>query len=811
MDDLLQSIQEALPERYTVERELGRGGMAVVVLARERQPNRQVAIKVLMPGVAQRLGHERFLREIDLLSSLAHPHIVPIFAAGEAGDFLYYVMPFVRGETLRERLRRDGPLAPTAALHIAAEVAEALEHAHRNSIVHRDIKPENILLHDGYALVTDFGVARAVSAAGADQITESGITVGTPSYMSPEQATGSREIDGRTDVYALGCVLYEMLSGEPPFGAGTSDEVLARHLSSPPPSIRARLAGMPPEIDAAVQRALAKSPSDRFQSAAEMAEVLMVLRSGQTSGSIRIPAGPPIWARVRRPGWRLAAVLVAAAAIVIAGIWQLTRDARAELSVGAGRYADSVSVIPVRNLTDDRWYDRIGGALTYDVIASLQKIPELKASAYASVLAQAPDSGSLSDLGAALGVRLVLVPTFRDVGGRVRLEAELVEASSGRLIGTDAWWVESRNEREVLGQLGAGMVSLITNSVGLAVRPQLAPRTGPGYQQYLLGKHWLGRRTPAGIGRAIGHFREAVRLDSTSAPAFEGLSTAYILALFYRYEIGLEGYETARRALLAASEAIRLDPTYARAYGARGYVVSRAFGPTREAARDFSRALEPEPNSAQSMAWSGAVLLEQGREGEALVAIRRAIDLDPFSPARHLSLAYAAFPLAQYDLVIESARRATELEPELTISRAMEGRALLLADRAEECAVMELGPHEGVRALCLWALGRQGEAAAIVDSLERFVAGPAVDTVYTNVVRVEDLACYYAWTGRVEDAFRWLEEAYRLSPLGVERRVLQSALFDRLRRDPDAARQLRELTASIWPRVRARGRVAGNP
>jgi serine/threonine-protein kinase len=811
MDELLQRIQEALPERYTVERELGRGGMATVVLARERQPNRHVAIKVLMPGVAQRLGHERFLREIDLLSSLAHPHIVPIYAAGEAGDFLYYVMPFVRGETLRQRLRREGPLAPSAALHIAAEIAEALEHAHRNNIVHRDVKPENILLHDGYALVTDFGVARAVSAAGADQITESGITVGTPSYMSPEQATGSREIDGRTDLYALGCVLYEMLSGEPPFGAGTSDEVLARHLSSPPPSIRARLAGLAWEIDAAVQRALAKSPSDRFQSAAEMAEVLMVLRSSQTSSSIRIPAGPTFRERVRRSGWRAAVVLVAAGAIVIAGVRQLTRDARAELTVGAGRYADSVSVMPVRNLTDDRWYDRIGGALTYDVIASLQKIPELKASAYASVLAQAPDSGSLVDLGAALGVRLVLVPTFRDVGGRVRLEAELVEARSGRLIGSDSWWVESHNEREVLVQLGSGMVSLITNSVGLAVRPQLAPRGGPGNQQYLLGKHWLGRRTPAGIGRAIGHFREAVRLDSTSAPAFEGLSTAYILALFYRYEIGLEGYETARRALLAANEAVRLDPSYARAYGARGYVVSRAFGPTKDAARDFSRALEPEPNSAQSMAWSGAVLLEQGREEEALVAIRRAIDLDPFSPARHLSLAYAAFPLGQYDLVIESTRRATELEPELTISRAMEGRALLLAGRAEECATMELGPHEGVRALCLWVLGRRGEAAAIVDSLERVVAGPAIDTVYTNVVRVEDLACYYAWTGATDDAFRWLEEAYRLSPLAVERRVLQSALFDRLRMDPDAARRLHELTASIWPRVRAGRRSAREP
>ncbi len=811
MDDFLQRVQAALPERYTIEREIGRGGMATVVLARERHPNRQVAIKILLPGLAERLGHERFLREIDLLSSLTHPHIVPIYAAGEAGEFLYYSMPFIQGETLRERLGRAGPLPLTHALRIAAEVAEALEHAHRNNVVHRDVKPENILLHDGYAMVTDFGVARAISAAGAEQITESGIAVGTPSYMSPEQASGVREIDGRTDVYALGCVLYEMISGEPPFGAGTSDEVLARHLSSPPPSARARLPGLPPEVDAALHRALAKSPGDRFQSAAEFAEVLMVLRSSQTSSSIRIPGGPTVLQRVRHGGWRLWAAVLLAVVIVVGGLWQVTRLGRGELRVGAGRYADSVSVMPVRNLTDDRWFGRVGDALTYDVIASLQRVPELKASAYASVRAQVPESTALRDVGEALGVRLVLVPQFREVGGRVRLEAELVDAQTGRLIGSDAWWVESRNERELLDQLGSGMVELITSSVGLAARPQLALRSGPGHQQYLLGKHWLGRRTPAGIRRSIGHFRNAVRIDSTSAPAFEGLSTAYILALFYRYEIGAEGYETARLALAAANQAIRLDPSYARAYGARAYVVSRAFGPTRDAARDFSRALEAEPNSAQSMAWSGAVLLEQGREDDALVAIRRAIDLDPFSPARHLSLAYAALPLGRYDIVIEAARRATELEPELTISRAMEGRALLLEGRADECATMELGPHEGVRAACLYALGRRDAAQAIVDSLERVVAGPASDSVYTDVVRVEDLACYYAWIGAAEDAVRWLEEAYRLSPLGVERRVLQSALFDRLRADPAAARRLRELTAAIWPRVRAGGRRPGLP
>ena len=811
MSDFLERLQRALPERYTVERELGRGGMATVVLARERHPNRQVAIKVLEPGVTERLGHERFLREIDLLSSLTNPHIVPIYAAGEAGDMLYYVMPYVKGETLRARLRREGALPLPTALRIAAEIAEALEHAHRNNVVHRDVKPENILLHDGYALVTDFGVAKAISAAGPDQITETGIAVGTPAYMSPEQASGKSEIDGRTDIYALGCVLFEMLTGAPPFGTGTADTVLAKHVTEPPPSPRFRVPGIPLDVERTVLKALAKSPGARYQSAAELAEQLLVLRGNQTSGSLRAAVGPGVLPRLVH-GWRGRIAAVLGVFAVAAIVWQLTRGSGPTLRAAPGDYRDSVSVMPVRNLTRDAWLDRVGDALTYDVIASLQRIPELKASAYVSVRAQAPESLQIRDLGAALGVRLVLVPQFRDVGGRIRLEAELVEAATGRLVGSDSWWVTSRNESELLSQLGSGMVELIVSSVGLAARPQLAVRAGPGHQQYLLGKHWLGRRTPSGIRRAIQHFQSAVRYDSTSAPAYEGLSTAYILALFYRYEIGLDGYEAARRSLAAAERSVRLDPSYAPAYGALGYVISRAFGPTNEAAHAFTHALELEPNSAQSVAWSGGVLLAQGRVDEALVAIRRAIDLDPFSPARWLSLAYAAFPLGQYDVVIEAAQRASELEPELTISRAMEGRAMLLSGRLEECVGLELGPHEGVRAACLEALGRHAEAGAIVDSLERFVRNEGqAGSVYTDVVRVEDLACYYASVGDTQRAIEWLEEAYRLSPLGVERRVLESAIFERLRRDPAAAERIDGITGRIWPRVRSRNPSPGMP
>src|SRR5438094_5655641 len=217
MTDIFLHLQAALAERYAVERELGQGGMAVVFLARDLKHRRPVAIKVLRPELAMALGAERFLGEIETVGAFAHPHILPLHDSGEAAGFLYYVMPYVEGESLRDRLRRERQLPPDDARHIAREVADALSYAHSRHVIHRDVKPENILLGTGHAVVTDFGIARAITAAGGERLTETGITVGTPEYMSPEQTAGEAELDGRADVYSLGCVLYGMLVGKPPF------------------------------------------------------------------------------------------------------------------------------------------------------------------------------------------------------------------------------------------------------------------------------------------------------------------------------------------------------------------------------------------------------------------------------------------------------------------------------------------------------------------------------------------------------------------------------------------------------------------
>src|SRR5438093_2103415 len=267
-------LQAALADRYALERELGHGGMATVYLARDLRHGRPVAIKVLRPEIAAALGPERFLREIQIAAQLAHPHILPLHDSGAAGAFLYYVMPYVEGESLRDRLAREPQLPVEQAVQIAREVADALGYAHGHDVVHRDIKPENILFEAGHAVVSDFGIARAITATAGATLTETGIVIGTPAYMSPEQASGTDPIDGRSDVYSLGCVLYEMLAGEPPYTGPSAQIVISKRLTDPVPSVRRLREGIPGAIDAAVSRALAKAAADRFATAALFAEAL---------------------------------------------------------------------------------------------------------------------------------------------------------------------------------------------------------------------------------------------------------------------------------------------------------------------------------------------------------------------------------------------------------------------------------------------------------------------------------------------------------------------------------------------------------
>ena len=326
MTDLLARVKAALADRYPIERELGRGGMATVYLAQDLKHNRSVAIKVLSQDLAAMLGPGRFLREIELAAKLSHPHILPLYDSGQVDGLLFYVMPYIEGESLRARLDRDKQLPIEEAVRLARQIAAALDYAHRHDVIHRDIKPENILLHEGEPLVADFGIALAVSEAGGERLTGTGFSIGTPYYMSPEQATGDRQPDARSDIYSLGCVLYEMLAGEPPHSGPNAQAVLARILTEPPRELRKLRGSVPVALERVVAKSLSRFPADRYTTAAAFAEALSKSDavepwSGLTEvhSAVSGVSSNPIPAARRRPKFaRVAPWIVAVVALGVA-------------------------------------------------------------------------------------------------------------------------------------------------------------------------------------------------------------------------------------------------------------------------------------------------------------------------------------------------------------------------------------------------------------------------------------------------------------------------------------------------------------
>ena len=416
--DQLARLQAALTGRYTIEHELGRGGMATVYLAQDLRHGRPIALKVLRPELAAALGPGRFLREIEIAARLTHPNILPLHDSGEAGGLLYYVMPYVDGESLRSRLAREGPLPLDQALEIAREVASALGYAHEHGVVHRDIKPENVLLESGHAVVADFGVARAVWELAGDRLTETGIAVGSPAYMSPEQAGAEERLDGRSDIYALGCVLYEMLVGEPPFTGPTPRAVAAKHLRQSVPSARITRPGVPAAVDRVIRTALAKVPADRFSDAAHFAAALAAC-AGQ-------------------PGRRLAprrwtGVVVAAALTVAAGRWAWARwSGSPSPPVPAARLDPThVAVLYFEDLSEGRTLRHVAGGLTEDLIDQLGQVDALRVISSSGVAAYRERSVPLDSIARTLGVGTIVTGSVGRSADRLRVAVRLIDAANG--------------------------------------------------------------------------------------------------------------------------------------------------------------------------------------------------------------------------------------------------------------------------------------------------------------------------------------------------------------------------------------------
>ena len=619
--DHLDQPRAALADRYRIERELGQGGMAIVYLARDVKHDRDVALKVLRPELAAVLGRERFLNEIRVTARLEHPHIVTLIDSGEAQGALWYVLPLIRGESLRARLAREPQLPIDDALTITRQIAAALDHAHAQGVIHRDIKPENILLHEGEAMLTDFGIALAVKEAAGSRLTETGLSLGTPQYMSPEQATGDRALDARSDVYSLAAVLYEMLAGEPPHTGPTVQSVIAKLMTERPTRLRTVRDAVSPQVDDAVARALAKTPVDRFATAGSFARALS--------------APSPMGAAPRRRIRRRTALLVALVALVI-GLSPVL--ARRRLAPAAPATAPiRLAVLPFESVGDsaDRTF---GDGMSEAIITRLARIPRLSLMGRGSVLRFAGSGQSAVEFARTLGVEYVLDGTVRWAAGpngarQVRISPELLKVADGTHVWGEPYEGALANVFDLQGNVAERVATALRGALGAG--DQAMVRAAPtadvdAYREYLLGRRVLETRWWDGA-EAADHFQRAIARDSTFARAYAGLAIAYSLA----WDFGDRRWPRDTvyvRARAAAHRSLTLDSTLSEAHTALGRLLDAGDWNWRAADVEFRRALAFDSADASARQWYVLHLLQLGRTAEAVTEARTAVRFDPLSP-----------------------------------------------------------------------------------------------------------------------------------------------------------------------------------
>jgi TolB-like protein/tRNA A-37 threonylcarbamoyl transferase component Bud32 len=671
MGDLTDGLRDALVDRYTIERELGRGGMATVYLAQDLRHERPVALKILLPELAATLGPERFQREIHFAARLQHPHILTVLDSGEAAGQLWFTMPFVEGESLRDRLRRERQLPVDDALRIATEAARALDYAHQHGVVHRDIKPENILLtRDGSTLVADFGVARALDAD--DGLTRTGLAVGTPAYMSPEQAAGDKAIDARTDVYSLSSVLYEMLAGEPPFTGPSAQAIAAKRLTEPPPSIRAVRPSVPVGVDEAIRKALAPVAADRFSSAAQLAHALQ--QASVTTGPVTAApaAATVVNATTPRPPVRRR-VPVAALALILglligAGALFAWRRSHANPETSGER---RVAVLPFQNLGDsaDAYF---ADGITDAVRGKLTALPSMRVIASNSSAQYRKTSKTPQEIGRELGVDYLLVGKVRwaKAGGasRVQVSPELIDVTTA-----DAKWQQPFDASltdvfQVQADIAGKVAEALDVAIGTRQQRALAERPTQNlaaYDAYLKGqaKRAFGPNPPT-LRQAIGFYEQAVALDSGFVQAWAALS----LASSQLYSNGAPSPTVADRARSAAERALALKPDDPGGYSALGLYYRLVTGTPARAVEQYGKGLALAPSDPALLRALGQAEQSLGRWEQSVEHLRRSQSLDPRSASTAGVLGIALLWLRRYDEAMEATDRSLGLAPSALIN-----------------------------------------------------------------------------------------------------------------------------------------------
>jgi eukaryotic-like serine/threonine-protein kinase len=670
--DLRDQLERGLADHYRIERELGRGGMAVVYLAQDLRHDRPVALKVLLPELAATLGPERFQREIRLAARLQHPHILTVHDSGEAAGRLWFTMPFVEGESLRDRLRRERQLPVEDALRIAREAAAALDYAHRHGVVHRDIKPENILLTaDGDTLVADFGIARALG--GEDGLTQTGLAIGTPAYMSPEQAAGDTALDARTDLYSLASVLYEMLAGEAPWTGPTAQSIMAKRLSEPAPSVRAVRPTVPAVVDEAIQRALAPVAADRFATAALFAQGLQATASGGTSAAVtaRAPEGlrPEAAPPPRRRQIPVAAVALTAGLLIGGGLLFAWRHGGAGTERPGARV---VAVLPFDNLGDssDAYF---ADGVSDEVRSRLGKIAGLEVIARGSSIEYRRTTKRPTDIAHELGADYLLTGTVRweKSGGssRVRVIPELVDARPGQAARsrwgeqfdasmTDVFQVQGDIATKVADALGVALADSTQRELTAKPTENLA-----AYDEFLKGEaasQAMGVTDPPSLRRAIGFYERAVGLDSTFAIAWARLSHARSRL----YGNSVPDPALLEQGRLAAERARRLKPNEPLVYRAFGAYYATASPPDLQRAHaEYEQGVRLAPDNVSLLGGLAANETFLGRWDSAAARLTRATLLDPRSAIVANQLSRIHNVLRHYPTADSAADRALALSP----------------------------------------------------------------------------------------------------------------------------------------------------
>ncbi len=778
MDAELDQLQAHLGDRYDFERELGGGGMSKVFLATERALARGVVVKVLSPELSHRVNLERFQQEIATAATLQHPQIVPVYHAGSAGDLHYYVMPYIAGESLRATLKREGTLAPKDVIRLLAPLARALAFAHRRGIIHRDVKPENILLAEGEPMLADFGIAKVIREGNQSGLTSAGMSIGTVTYMPPEQVTADPTIDGRADVYSLAAVGYELLSGKPPF-VGTPAQVMSAHVVQPVPDLIAKLPASAAPLARLIMSGLSKDVAHRPDAEAFAAAIEAAGRGGggehaNPSAPVSAPAQSVSGARFSAARWKIAAA-VALVAAGAAGWW-----------FGTNRSASSTDSLTIAVLP----FDMIGAAddaylsagLTDELMTGLAQLPTVRVLSRATIRAYADSQFSPSDYGTRVGVRALVEGSVQRAGEQLRVTTRLIDTRDGSAMWTERYDRPVGDVFRTQQEISTAVTEALRARLGLAEQPgQRAEHVADAqaYDLFLRGRYALRERGETSLRQAMALFAESATRDPQFARAHAGIAEAAALLPIYSAVARTSVADTVRA---AAGRAIAIDSTIAAAHVALG-LLEKGLGQWEPGERALRTALRHAPNDAAAHQNLGELYFTLGRFEESTTELGRAAVLEPTDAAIVAEYAYMLSLTGQRDSADRTIARAALLAPQNpfvsytqgVIAENADDNAAAVRGFAAAAAAAPIPFFRGSEARMRAIAGDTARAAAIRKELEalgtapgarfgRMIAGLPIDS--PDVI-------FAGLTAAVEEADAFV----LLLPLRVR-------WYDRVRKDP---------------------------